>query len=121
MVRMTRDLDEVIEELAEIEGIEACIIYRIDGSPIRSRIPGFREVMLEILNWLERQVKYVFRQMEIDKVETATFIYRSYAVMLQVSSKSTVLAVVMNPKANQLLVSVEISRAAAKIKELVSQ
>ena len=118
---MTRDLDEVIDELAEIEGVEACIIYRIDGSPIRSRIPRFKEVMLEILNWLERQVKYVFRQMEMDKVETATFIYHGYSVILQVSSRSTVLAVVMNPKANQLLVSVEVSRAAAKIRELVSQ
>jgi len=118
---MARDLDEIVEELAEIDGVDACIIYRIDGSPIRSRIPGFREVMLDILNWLERQVKYVFRQMETDQVETATFIYRGYSVILQVSSKSTVLAVVMSPKANQLLVSVEVSRAAAKIRELISQ
>ena len=112
-------LDKIIDELGEIDGVEACILYRIDSTPIRSRILGFQEFMLDILNWLERQIKVVFRQMEMEEVETATFIYKRYIIIMKVSSRSTVLAVVMNPSANQLLVSVEVSRASEKIKELV--
>jgi predicted regulator of Ras-like GTPase activity (Roadblock/LC7/MglB family) len=114
------DLDNVIEELGQIDGVEACILYRIDSTPIRSYILGFQEFMLDILNWLERQVNFVFRQMEMEEVETATFIYKGYTVILKVSSRSTVLAVVMNPEANHLLVSVEVTRASEKIKDMVS-
>ena len=114
-------LDKIMDELGEIDGVEACILYRIDGTPIRSRILDFQEFMLDILNWLERQIKFVFRQMEMEEVETATFIYKRYIIILKVSSLSTVLAVVINPSANQLLVSVEVSRASEKIKELVSK
>jgi len=88
------NLDDIIEELGQIDGVEACILYRIDGNPIRSRILGFKEVMLDILNWLEKQVNY---------------------------ARSTVLVVVMNPNANQLLVSVEVTRASEKINEIISK
>jgi len=115
------NLDDIIEELGQIDGVEACILYRIDGNPIRSRILGFKEVMLDILNWLEKQVNYVFRQMEMEDVEMATFIYKSYTIILKVSSRSTVLVVVMNPNANQLLVSVEVTRASEKINEIISK
>ena len=55
---MEKRLEETLDELYEIEGVEACILYRIDGVPISLRTPGFREHLLDTMFWLEKQIKH---------------------------------------------------------------
>ena len=54
---MAKGLEETLDELQEIEGVEACILYRIDGVPITLRARGYKEHLLETMFWLEKQIK----------------------------------------------------------------
>ena len=58
---MEKRLDETLDELYQIEGIEACILYRIDGVPVSLRVPGYREHLLETMFWLEKHISQVLR------------------------------------------------------------
>lgn len=61
---MNRKLEETLDQLYEIEGVEACLLYRIDGVPITIRVPGFREHLLETMFWLEKHIRHVLGENE---------------------------------------------------------
>jgi predicted regulator of Ras-like GTPase activity (Roadblock/LC7/MglB family) len=46
---MKQRLEETLDDLYEIEGVEACILYRIDGVPITLRSHGYKEHLLETM------------------------------------------------------------------------
>jgi len=115
---MAPDLKKALDELYETDGIEACILYRIDGTPIALRTPD-RRTLMDIMQWMENEIKYVMGHIERDRLEDVIFTFKEHKIAFHPSSKSTVLATILNPDAHQQLTSLEISRASTKIKEAI--
>ncbi len=108
---MARGLEKTLDELYEIEGVEACILYRIDGMPISIRTPGYREHLLETMFWLEKQIGHVLGEMNREGLQETIFYFRNNRILIAPSSKSTVLVTIAEEEANQQLVSLETLRA----------
>lgn len=117
---MAEELEETLDELYEIEGVEACILYRIDGVPITIRTPGYREHLLETMFWLEKQIKRVLGEMNREGLRETIFYFRNNRILIAPSSKSTVLVTIAEAEANQQLVSLETLRATRIIGECVA-
>ncbi|MDY6930460.1 MAG: hypothetical protein SVJ22_00885 [Halobacteriota archaeon] len=115
---MSQDLKSALDELYETEGIEACILYRIDGTPIALRTPDRRRLM-DIMLWMENEIKFVMGHIERDRLEDVIFTFKDHKIAFRPSSKSTVLATILNPDAHLQLTSLEITRASTKIKEAI--
>ena len=112
-------LEETLDELYEIEGVEACILYRIDGVPITIRTPGYREHLLETMFWLEKQIRQVLGEMNREGLRETIFYFRNNRILIAPSSRSTVLVTIAEEEANQQLVSLETLRATRIIEECV--
>ncbi len=117
---MTKGLEETLDELYEIEGVEACILYRIDGTPITLRTPGYREHLLETMFWLEKQIRHVLGEMNREGLKETIFYFRNNRILIAPSSKSTVLVTITGAEANQQLTSLETLRATKIIEECVA-
>jgi predicted regulator of Ras-like GTPase activity (Roadblock/LC7/MglB family) len=117
---MQTRLDETLDQLYEIEGVEACILYRIDGVPITLRTPGYREHLLETMFWLEKQINKVLGEMNREGLRETIFYFRNSRILIIPSSRSTVLVMIAQAEANQQLVSLETLRATRIIEECVS-
>lgn len=117
---MEKRLEETLDELYEIEGVEACILYRIDGVPISLRTPGFREHLLDTMFWLEKQIKHVLQDINKEGLHETIFYFRNNRILITPSSKSTVLVTITEPEANQQLTSMETFRTARIIQECVT-
>ena len=115
-----KELEETLDELYQIDGVEACILYRIDGTPIALRTPGYDENLLEIMFWLKNHVKYVMMGMEKEGFEGTEFIYKKHRIMVYATSKSSVLVTIIEPEAHLQLTSLEITRATTMIGECMS-
>ena len=113
-------LEETLDELYEIEGVEACILYRIDGVPITIRTPGYREHLLETMFWLEKQIRQVLGEMNREGLRETIFYFRNNRILIAPSSRSTVLVTIAEAEANQQLVSLETLRATKIIEECVA-
>lgn len=112
-------LELTLDDLYETEGVDACILYRIDGIPITVRTPRDNAI-IEVMFWLEKQIKHVLRNMDKEGLKAATFDFKNYQILLTPSSRSTVLVTLINPHAHQQLISIEIARAKSKIHKFVS-
>ncbi|VVB84176.1 Uncharacterised protein [uncultured archaeon] len=108
---MVKGVEETLDQLYEIEGVEACILYRIDGVPITLRTPGYREHLLETMFWLEKQIKHVLGEMNREGLKETIFYFRNNRILIAPTSKSTVLVTITEPEANQQLTSLETMRA----------
>lgn len=117
---MAEELEETLDELYEIEGVEACILYRIDGVPVSIRTPGYREHLLETMFWLEKQIRQVLGEMNREGLRETIFYFRNNRILIAPSSKSTVLVTIAEAQANQQLVSLETLRATKIIEECVA-
>ncbi|MCG2736289.1 MAG: hypothetical protein L6282_07830 [Candidatus Methanoperedenaceae archaeon] len=117
---MTKAIDDILDELYDIEGVEACILYRIDGVPILLRTSGYREDLLETMFWLEKQIKNVLGNMNTEGLADTVFFFRNKRIMIAPSSKSTVLVTITAEEANQQLISLETLRATRIIEECVA-
>ncbi|CAD7775776.1 hypothetical protein FHEFKHOI_01843 [Candidatus Methanoperedenaceae archaeon GB50] len=113
-------LERIIDDLYSIEGIDACILYRIDGTPILLRTPGFSEDILVVLAWLKKQICGVLKEMNKEGLSRAIFHFKDHKVLIAPSSKSTVLAAILSPGAHQMLTSIEIERITSEINRCVS-
>lgn len=116
---LIKNLEETLDDLHEIDGIEACILYRIDGIPIAVRTSKDNS-MLNIMFWLEKQISDVLRNMNKEVLKATTFDFRNYQVIIIPSSRSTVLVTIINADANPQLISIEIARAKSLINRYVS-
>ncbi|MCL7413274.1 MAG: hypothetical protein M8353_06615 [ANME-2 cluster archaeon] len=112
-------LEQILDDLYETDGVDACIIYRIDGVPITVRTP-LDSTILEVMFWLENQIKHVLRNMNKEGLKATTFDFKNYQILITPSSKSTILATIINPNAHQQLISIEIARAKSIINICVS-
>jgi predicted regulator of Ras-like GTPase activity (Roadblock/LC7/MglB family) len=117
MIRTT--FEQTLDDLYETEGVDACIIYRIDGIPITVRTPR-DSTILEVMFWLEKQIKHVLRNMDKEGLMATTFDFKNHQILLTPSSRSTVLVTIINPHAHQQLISIEIARAKSIIHMCVS-
>lgn len=108
---MTKVLEEILDELYNIDGVEACILYRIDGVPILLRTHGYREDLLETMFWLEKQIKNVLGDMNTEGLKDTVFFFRNKRILIAPSTRSTVLVTIMVEEANQQLISLETLRA----------
>lgn len=117
---MQKTLDDTMDQLYEIEGVEACILYRIDGVPITLRTPGYKEHLLETMFWLEKQIKHVLGEMNKEGLQETIFYFRKNRILIAPSSKSTVLVTIAEAEANQQLVSLETLRATKIIEGCVA-
>ncbi len=117
MIRTT--FEQTLDDLYETEGVDACIIYRIDGIPITVRTPR-DSTILEVMFWLEKQIKHVLRNMDKEGLKATTFDFKNHKILLTPSSRSTVLVTIINPHAHQQLISIEIARAKSIIHMCVS-
>jgi predicted regulator of Ras-like GTPase activity (Roadblock/LC7/MglB family) len=117
---MKKGLEDILDDLYDIEGIEACIIYRIDGVPITLRARGYKEELLKTMFWLEKQIKHVFREMNKEGLNDTIFYFRNNRILIAPSSKSTVLVTITTEEANQQLISMETLRASRIIEEYVT-
>jgi len=117
---MTKAIEEILDELYDIEGVEACILYRIDGIPIVLRTSGYREDLLETMFWLEKQIKNVLGNMNTEGLNNTIFYFRNNRILIAPSSKSTVLVTITGEEANQQLISLETLRATRIIEECVA-
>jgi len=109
-----------ILELYNTEGVEACILYRMDGSPLDMELSEDRDDLLKFVSWMEDQVKHVMNEMINKDLSNLVFTFSDKKILFYPSSKSTVLAVVVNSDAHQNLISLEIARVREKIKEEIS-
>ena len=114
-----KKLEETLDDLYETEGIEACLLYRIDGIPIAVRTPRDRGI-LEVMFWLENQINHVLRNMNKEGLKKTTFDFKNYQILITPYSKSTVLVALIEPEAHQQLISIEITRAKSIISQCVS-
>ncbi len=117
---MAKGLEETLDDLQEIEGVEACILYRIDGVPITLRARGYKEHLLEAMFWLEKQIKQVLGEMNKEGLTETIFYFRSNRILIAPSSRSTVLVTITDAEANQQLTSLETLRASKIIGECVT-
>ncbi len=117
---MVKRLEEVLDELYEIEGVEACILYRIDGVPIMLRTPGYREHLLETMFWLEKHIRHVLGEMNREGLRETIFYFRNNRILIAPSSKSTVLVTITDAETNQQLTSLETLRATRIIEKCIS-
>ncbi len=117
---MVKRIENALDELYEIEGVEACILYRIDGVPITLRTPGYREHLLETMFWLEKQIRQVLGEMNREGLKETIFYFRNNRILIAPSSKSTVLVTITEAEANQQLTSLETLRTIRIIEECVA-
>ncbi|MDF1558392.1 MAG: roadblock/LC7 domain-containing protein [ANME-2 cluster archaeon] len=116
---MRTELEHTLDNLYEIEGVKACILYRLDGVPITVRSPP-DSTILEVMFWLENQIKYVLRNMNKEGLQATTFDFKNNQILLTPSSRSTVLVTIIDIQAHQQLISIEIARAKSIIHTCVS-
>lgn len=116
---MVKILEETLNELYEIEGVEACILYRIDGVPITIRTPGYMEDLLATMFWLEKQIRNVLGEMNKEGLSETIFNFRNNRILIAPSSKSTVLVTITKSEAHQQLISMETLRATRVIEKCV--
>lgn len=117
---MKKKLEDTLDQLYEIEGVEACLLYRIDGVPITIRVPGFREHLLETMFWLEKHISRVLGEMNREGLRETIFYFRKNRILIAPSSKSTVLVTIAGAEANQQLISLEMLRATKLIDSSVA-
>ena len=117
---MKKGLEDILDDLYDIEGIEACILYRIDGVPIMLRTCGYKEELLKTMFWLEKQIKHVFGEMNKEGLNDTVFNFRNNRILIAPSSKSTVLVTITTEEANQQLISMETHRATRIIEKCVT-
>ena len=117
---MVKGLEEILDELYEIEGVDACILYRIDGVPIALRTRGYKEHLLEAMFWLAKQIRHVLASMNKEGLTETIFYFRNSRILIAPSSKSTVLVTITEAEANQQLISLETLRATKIIEECVA-
>lgn len=117
---MAKGLEDILDDLYDIEGIEACILYRIDGVPITLRTSGYKEELLNTMFWLEKQIKHVFGEMNKEGLNDTIFYFRNNRILITPSSSSTVLVTITTEEANQQLVSMETLRATRIIEKCVA-
>jgi predicted regulator of Ras-like GTPase activity (Roadblock/LC7/MglB family) len=117
---MTKGIEQTLDDLYDIEGIEACILYRIDGVPITLRANGYKEHLLETMFWLEKQIKNVLWGMNIEGLTNTIFYFRNNRILIVPSSRSTILVTITGGEANQQLISLETLRATRIIEECVA-
>ncbi len=113
-------LEDALDQLYEIEGVEACMLYRIDGVPISIRVPGYREYLLETMFWLGKQTKYVLGAINREGLRETMFFFRNNRILIIPSSRSTILVVIASAEANQQLISLETVRATRLIEASVT-
>ncbi len=116
---MVKRLEDILDELYDIEGVEACILYRIDGAPITLRAREYKENILETMFWLEKQIRHVLGEMNKEGLTETIFYFRNNRILIAPSSKSTVLVTIAGAEANQQLTSLETMRATKIIGECV--
>ena len=117
---MKIELEDTLDQLYDIEGIEACMLYRIDGVPISIRVPGYREHLLETMFWLRKHIKRVLGEMNREGLKETIFYFRKNRILIAPSSRSTVLVTIAKAEANQQLISLEALRATKIIEACVS-
>lgn len=116
---MNGKLDETMDQLYDIDGVEACMLYRIDGVPITIRVPEYREHLLETMFWLEKHIRCVLGEMNRDGLRETIFFFRKNRILIAPSSRSTVLVTIAEAEANQQLISLESLRATKLINSYV--
>ena len=117
---MLKRLEETLDDLYQIEGVEACILYRIDGVPIALRVPGYKEHLLKTMFWLEKHIGKVLGEMNRDGLQETIFYFKNNRILIAPSSKSTVLVTITEAEANQQLTSLETLRTTKIINECVA-
>jgi predicted regulator of Ras-like GTPase activity (Roadblock/LC7/MglB family) len=117
---MNGKLEETLDQLYEIEGVEACMLYRIDGVPITIRVPEYREHLLETMFWLEKHIRRVLGEMNREGLRETIFFFRNNRILIAPSSKSTVLVTIAEAQANQQLISLEALRATKNVEACVA-
>ncbi len=117
---MLKTIDNALDELYDIEGVEACILYRIDGVPINLRISGYKEYLLETMFWLEKHIRQVLMDMNREGLNETIFYFRKNRIIIIPSSQSTVLVTITRTEANQQLISMEAMRTTRIINEGVA-
>jgi predicted regulator of Ras-like GTPase activity (Roadblock/LC7/MglB family) len=116
---MAKGIEHALDELYEIEGMEACMLYRIDGVPLIIRVPGYKEHLLETMFWLEKHIKYVLGEMNREGLKESVFYFRNNRILISPCSRSTILVAIVREEANQHLVSLETLRATRIIESIV--
>jgi predicted regulator of Ras-like GTPase activity (Roadblock/LC7/MglB family) len=119
MIMYKLAFEKALDDLYEIEGIQGCILYRIDGTPIAVRTPPHTSI-LKVMLWLEKQIKHVLQEMNKERLKATTFDFMNIQILITPTSRSTVLVVIINPDAHHQLISIEISRAKSLINTSVS-
>ncbi len=119
-VIMAKGIEDTLDELYEIEGVDACMLYRIDGVPLTIRVPGYKESLLETMFWLEKHIKHVLGEMNREGLKETIFCFRNNRILISPSSRSIVLVTIAKVEANQQLISLEMLRATRIIESIVT-
>ncbi|MCX9010965.1 MAG: hypothetical protein OIN66_07575 [Candidatus Methanoperedens sp.] len=117
---MVKDLEDMLDGLYNVEGVEACILYRIDGVPIILKAHEYREHLLETMFWLEKQIKHVLGEMNKEGLNETIFFFRNNRIQIMPSSKSTVLVTITNTETHDYLTSIEALRTSKIVEKNIS-
>jgi len=113
------EIDSVLDELVEIEGVKACILYRVDGTPISIKLSGEPVGFSRLINWMENEVKYVMNEIQKRDLDSIVFTFNEMTVFFYPSSRSTVLTTVTDKDVHSQLISIESKRVTEIIGDCV--
>ncbi len=100
-------LAEILKPLVLDENVLFVVVYRIDGTPIFADIKT--RGILNILYWLENQVKILLHYIESGFFSDAEFRIANYQLLLYPLSRSLVLGVLANEEASLYKLRIDIS------------
>ncbi len=104
---MRKEFREILKPLILDDSVIFVAIYRIDGTPIF--IDMKKRGVLNILYWLEDQVKILLHHIENGLFSNAEFRIAQYQLILHPLSKSLVLCVLANENASLYKLRIDIS------------
>ncbi len=97
---MFKEIEEVLEKLAEDPEIKMVAIYRIDGMPVHLIINAPKRELSELLYWLEKQVNNMLWYIFTKNLKEVSFKFDNFQIFLYPISKTLVLGVIASLEAS---------------------
>lgn len=111
------EIERVRKKLARVKGVKAAIVIGEKGNLLGSGIPHFAQAAAEWMGHAEVTAEDVY----VERPDKVILVTKSERIIVMRVNAKILLATRTKIETNQLLVSLEILRAAEAIKELMKQ
>ncbi|UJG42686.1 MAG: hypothetical protein K9W46_09865 [Candidatus Heimdallarchaeum endolithica] len=105
-----------LEDLLELEDVEAVVLFRIDGSVIESSFDNnYTSRKIRVLQWCKDNVPRVSQEMRGNNLQKVTYELSDTCILFFAIGKIGILTTLANNTANLSLLAVETKRKASTI------